>query len=359
MRFGRLLAILVVVGGCGDGPAPAVTSDAGPLPVVDGGPAHDARARDAQLDDDAAAPDAGVIDAGMPDAGFVGAAMLSETGLYADIATRTLAAGVTEYAVRYELWSDGAAKRRFVFVPAAGIIDTSDPDRWRFPVGTRAWKEFHRDGVLVETRLLEKHAGGWTRVAYVWLDDESDAVAVPEGRSDARGTDHDVPAIDDCIDCHRGAVDDLLGVSALQLAQPEGPDLLERLAAEGRLSHALPVEPEVPGDDVERQALGYMHANCGHCHNEDHPLAAHRALRLFVPVGALAPEDTPAYRTALGSRASHTIEGTSINVVAGFPDRSQLYVRMHLRDERAMPPVGTELEDLAGAAAIRAWILAL
>ncbi|MFN7134819.1 MAG: hypothetical protein ACK4N5_22255 [Myxococcales bacterium] len=48
-------------------------------------------------------------DAGQP---LTGPERLSETGLYADFAARSLAPGVFEFTPRFELWSDGAEKRR-------------------------------------------------------------------------------------------------------------------------------------------------------------------------------------------------------------------------------------------------------
>src|SRR5262245_30688341 len=81
---------------------------------------------------------------------------LSETGLFADVARESLAPDIIAYAPRFQLWSDGADKRRWLWLPPGARIDTSDMDSWVFPVGTKFWKEFTRDGVRVETRLLEK-----------------------------------------------------------------------------------------------------------------------------------------------------------------------------------------------------------
>src|SRR5205814_165387 len=122
-----------------------------------------------------AADGSAAVDAGRPaDAKPVwdmtpvpGPLRLSESGLYSDFASRTLAPRVIEYTPRYELWSDGATKRRFLLLPAGAKIDTSDMDNWAFPVGTKLWKEFRRDGFLVETRLLQKvydNPGGWYEV---------------------------------------------------------------------------------------------------------------------------------------------------------------------------------------------------
>src|SRR5262245_54168229 len=52
---------------------------------------------------------------------------LSATGLYADIATKELAAYAQPFAPQFLLWSDGADKQRWVYLPECeGTIDTTD-----------------------------------------------------------------------------------------------------------------------------------------------------------------------------------------------------------------------------------------
>src|SRR3954451_12548637 len=82
---------------------------------------------------------------------------LSDTGLFADPQNERLGPGVVAYRPQFELWSDGASKRRWIFVPEGARIDSTDMDAWLFPPGTKLWKEFTRDGVRVETRLLYKY----------------------------------------------------------------------------------------------------------------------------------------------------------------------------------------------------------
>src|SRR6187402_3555279 len=65
------------------------------------------------------------------------------TGLYSDWQERTLRCGVRPYAPAHELWADGAAKQRYVWLPPESSIDVSDPDDWDYPIGTRFWKEFY------------------------------------------------------------------------------------------------------------------------------------------------------------------------------------------------------------------------
>ena len=96
--------------------------------------------------------------------------------LYANVATKELAAGIRAYAPAVPLWSDNASKGRWISLPPGTTIDRSDPTEWIFPVGTKVWKEFSRDGIRVETRLFQKvQAGFWVRATYAWNADDTDA----------------------------------------------------------------------------------------------------------------------------------------------------------------------------------------
>ena len=286
-------------------------------------------------------------------------ARLSETGLFADVASEALAPGVRPFRPQFELWSDGATKRRWLALPPGGRIDTSDLDSWVFPEGTRLWKEFSRDGVRVETRLLMKVGPGerdWADAAYLWSADQSDAVLALNGEENGLGTPHDVPNAADCQACHGGRRSHVLGFSAIQLAYDAEPGLLdlEGLVAEGLLTAPPRDVPRVPGDDTERAALGYLHANCAHCHNQQRP--EQQGARCFDPenevdfwlqVGRLdAPSDTPTYRTSFDRC-----------VEPGDPDESRL---LHLVSRREgglwMPPLATEEVDRDGVALLRRWM---
>jgi hypothetical protein len=315
---------------------------------------------------DAASP---VPDVFVPPEDAGRAQRLADTGLYADPATETLAADVMAYRAKFELWSDGATKRRFLYVPPGTTIDTTDMGQWTFPVGTKAWKEFSRDGTRVETRLIEKRSDGWFPVAFVWNAEQTEAVATPLGEDNALGTEHDVPDQNDCRACHDGGSDFLLGVSAIQLSHDTSmltPDeraalgtTLADLDAAGLLS-APPAASgySPPGDETAQQALGVLHANCGHCHN---PAAfawdkSDLELRLTLPT-LDAVENTPAYVSAVNVATSTTIDGAPVRIDPGFPDRSAVYVRMASRDPvLAMPTIASERVDTVGSQAVSLWI---
>jgi mono/diheme cytochrome c family protein len=292
--------------------------------------------------------------------------LLSQTGLYADIAAKTVAAYAEPFTPRFELWSDAADKSRWVYLPECGVIDTSDMDDWSLPVGTRLWKEFVVDGMRVETRLVERVGTGpndFLFAAYVWNDDETEATIAPDGVPDARGTTHDVPDAVACRQCHGsdteggGRPSRALGFSALQL----GNETLDDLMADGVLTDAPQGPYEAPGSAAEAAALGYLHANCGNCHNATVDAAEPIDLDLWVSVDDESVEDTGAYRTAVG--VPNTVfndQHVTARIEPGVPDQSAVVFRMGQRGNTAqMPPVATEVMDGAGLDVVVSWIEAM
>lgn len=291
---------------------------------------------------------------------------LSKTGLYAasssgeTLSRRPLAAGVVGYAPQFELWADGATKRRWIYLPDDGKIDTSDPNDWRFPEGTKIWKEFARDGKALETRLMYKAGPSddeWAFAAYVWSEHGNEATLSLDGANDVLGTSHDVPSASACWGCHGGTHGRVLGFGAVQLSHSPsgvGPNLTTLVASE-KLSH--PIEPVVlPGTALDQRALGYLHANCGSCHNQARPPAGElrcydprRDLDLSLRVEQLGSvQETGAYRTALGK-----------SLFPSDPDESSLVTRCERRYFRHMPPLGTEQVDAEGVALLRQWVASL
>jgi mono/diheme cytochrome c family protein len=176
--------------------------------------------------------------------------------------------GVRTFEPRFALWSDGAAKRRWIALPPGAQVDASQPDAWRFPAGTRLWKEFSVDGRPVETRHFMLGADGrWEFASYVW--DGADAVKAPaRGQALALpgGRRYEVPSTGDCITCHAGARSPVLGFAALQLG-PAVPALLrDGLLKNAPLSWAAQAPDFIAAGPAEQAARGYLHANCGHCH---------------------------------------------------------------------------------------------
>jgi hypothetical protein len=286
---------------------------------------------------------------------------------------------VLAFSPQYPLWSDGTRKRRWIRLPAGTSIDASRIDAWEFPAGTTLWKEFATDRP-VETRMIERLAdGSWRFSTYVWNADGSDAtLAADDGAvvatAGAPGGRYTVPSRSDCLACHEGGAVPVLGFSALQLsADPDplaphadrsgaGSVDLKSLAARGWLRNipatALASPPRIAGRSaVERAALGYLHGNCGHCHNA---VGALTGIEL-----ALAQQADPAARSAertveslLGHSSRFRAHGSAATErIASSGGDSVLTLRMKSGNPLArMPPLGVQVIDEQGVALIERWI---
>lgn len=236
----------------------------------------------------------------------------------------TLRTEAVAFTPRYPLWSDGMSKRRWLYLPPGTSIDKSDPDAWEFPRGTRAWKEFSRDGMPVETRLIERLAdGSWRYVTYAWNAGGTEATLASDDGIPERG----IPSRADCLACHEGAPVPILGYSAVQLST------------------------ELPA------ALGYLHANCGHCHND----SALPALDLVLAQQAsdTAKSAARTYASLVGRSSRFRPHGAAAaqRVVPGHPEQSILVSRMKSSDALTrMPPLGVSIVDASGVAVISRWI---
>jgi len=307
---------------------------------------------------------------------------LADTGLFLP-GSSTVRAEHLLFSPKYPLWSDGATKRRWLSLPHGTFIDAARPDAWEFPRGTRLWKEFAFAGRKVETRFIERLPdGSWRFAAYVWNEAGSEAVLAPAAGfaalpvEQAPGGRYAIPAEADCRSCHEGAAVPVLGAGALQLSPDRDPlaphaetpetagiDLRD-LIARGWLRY-LPAQllshpPRiVTASAVERAALGYLHANCGHCHNNGgSPAPVGLELAHETALGAASTERTLASMLGAKSRfRSSTRPDATQLVMPGNADVSVLALRMRSRNPYAqMPPLGTHFTDAEGFALIERWI---
>jgi hypothetical protein len=376
LRFCAFLAIAYAVAGC--------TMDSGPAPVGDGGDVNVDGAGDAGTTDVRGSADVGVdgedgaadadqsADAGDADGAAATPMLLSQTGLYADITSGTLGQGVLAYQPQFVLWADGATKKRWVKLPAGSQIDTSDMNFWNYPNGTKLFKEFTVGGLRVETRMiLKRSAGDWFMMAYKWNAAQTEAVAVPNGELNASGTTHDIPSKQDCTTCHEGMTDRVLGFTAVQLSHSLPGLNLDQIVAQGWLTNppASGTKFLVPGNAVDQAALGYLHANCGLCHN-----SRSKVFALSVKVDVWLQVDkmntvaqTPTYMTLVGQATTGNISHLALRVAPGNPMASAVHELMALRaaagdagaadSMRQMPPLASKVPDTdGGLAQIDTWI---
>lgn len=372
-------------------PDTKIDADAGAADVKDA--SADARADTGDAGGDVIDASSEELDAGVGNDGDATASgppdppdTLSATGLYSDIGSLTLASDVREYAPTYVLWSDGAVKTRWIKLPAGTQIDTSDMDHWSFPVGTKFWKEFRFGGNRVETRFINRWGPGeddFIYAAYEWSAANPPLVPV-YGEPNALDAGHDIPSRINCTNCHGYLKEHVLGFGAIQLT-PRTPDAdggadandgggaeagadagstslitIQKLSAEGLLTVPSSSGFHVPGTPVEERALGYLHANCGNCHNDTGVLLpAPFAMRVLV--GATTVDQTGAYQTAVNQNVAEFIHSSNPDVVYRIegqnPTASCVVYRMSQRGNHdQMPPIATILPDPTGIDTVSQWI---
>ncbi|MBS2016115.1 MAG: hypothetical protein JST00_24755 [Deltaproteobacteria bacterium] len=306
------------------------------------------------------------------------------TGLYADFEKKTVADDAKPYKPALEFWSDAADKSRFLRLPAGGKIDISDFDEWTFPNGTRVWKEFRIGGKRIETRLYLKEKDSWRHTSYRWNDAETDAVRKDSGDTITFSgrPPYEMPNTGQCDVCHSGRREPLLGIDAVSLGLPGALGVtLASLAAEGKLSKTPPVTsftlPENAGGKAA-PALGWLHANCGSCHNANPGAAAMFTLfRTLLRASDLAPPDggavtvegLDAYKTAVNVTSSKQDEDAGVpyvRIVPGDPGKSLVAIMSGRRvavneqpNQTQMPPLVTRMVDTAGHKLLTDWISAI
>jgi hypothetical protein len=307
---------------------------------------------------------------------------LRDTKLFVAGSTRVVRPEILPYSPQYPLWSDGASKRRWILLPPGSAIDASKADAWEFPTGTRLWKEFSHGGRPIETRYIERQAdGSWRFAAYVWNADGSDATLAPiEGArlrvDSAPGGTYVIPSQSDCRVCHEAAAAPVLGVGALQLspdrdplaphaepARPEHVDLAGLIARD--MVRGLPQRfvrnpPRIAATTpAARAALGYLHGNCGHCHNSAGPLASLELALAYELEGGRA--GSPAALDSTVGRPSRfrprENDAVAQRIAPGTPGGGVLAMRMKSRNPLTqMPPLGTRVPDAEAISLIERWI---
>ena len=287
-------------------------------------------------------------------------AELACTGLYADFETKTVSKTARLYAPAVSFWSDGYEKSRWIELPEGVPIDATNMDEWKFPTGTKVWKEFRFGERKVETRLLWKvKADRWVQAAYVWSEDGSAATRGEGQTLTIAGAKYHVPSGIECNDCHKGRADTLLGFEAISLAQPAATGMtLAVLARESRITPppsrtTLSLDP----------GIGVLHVNCGvSCHNASPAANGHEStLRLRVAFDEAANEPIGSWQMLSSSvGVPATLPGWSgaLRIARGAPDKSVIVQSMKVRGTGQMPPNALEV-DFTGIAAVEAFVRSL
>ena len=299
-------------------------------------------------------------------------------GLYTNHDQSQVSQDVMPYMPGIVLWSDGAEKHRYLYLPPGTQIDTSNMDVWQFPVGTKVFKEFRLQGTLVETRAMSKRdAATWDVGTYVWGSDGASATLNTDTKGTVLPSGYEIPGVKDCDKCHHGGADRLLGVEAIALALPQTQGLpLSELVNRGLVSPPPPTTTIALPEDATGKAadaIGYLHMNCGvSCHsnrglgNDTGLLMRLRADEIW-PLTPGTPSAT-AQQTDIYAKSVNSAPTTgavadhfpgTVRISPGSRDSSLIWLLPHRRDQYQMPPLVSHVVDEAGTKMIADWIDAL
>lgn len=282
---------------------------------------------------------------------------LSETGLFSTQEAPIL------YNPQFPLWSDGAKKRRWIFLPQDKKITISKNDTWLFPVGTKLWKEFSlpvegtQTWKKVETRYIEKTEKGWIFAVYLWDKENKKAKLAPlKGIPNywplAGGKKYSIPDRAACLNCHNALQDRVLGFNALQLSSARDPKIsgpTVKTLIENNLIDlkedrppTMAYDPQLPQES--KKAFDYIQANCTYCHN---PKGAAHFTGLHLQADSLGQDDVlalrPYYANTVGVptllfNIPQVPGGVSYQIYPGSLEKSAFYFRMKQNGPLRMPP---------------------
>ena len=311
--------------------------------------------------------------------------VLSATSCFTDVAAGAPAADLIPFGVNSPLWTDGAAKARYVVLPPGEVVTRLPDGTLAFPVGTVLVKEFamlmddRRPSSFrrLEMRFVVRGASDWGFFTYRYEADGEDARLLTTGADEdlrvrragvVEEFPYHFPSRAECVTCHSAATERALGFRIDQLngvfnytgvienqlvalhsvgvfAGLDVPDGEELDPA----AYPAMVDPTNEGEEPEARARAYLHANCSHCHR---------------PLGQSSPALTLDMRiersladTHLCDEAQFFAPAGTLRIAPGDPDRSFVVQRMESTDPlRRMPPLGRTLPDYAGGVrAVRLW----
>ncbi|QFT77174.1 SO2930 family diheme c-type cytochrome [Erythrobacter sp. THAF29] len=275
------------------------------------------------------------------------------------------APGVVPYELNTPLYSDGADKLRYIYLPDGEQLVAVGDGLLQFPVGSAIIKTFaFGEGAnqrFIETRVLLHRPDGWLALPYRWNDEQTEArlalagARLPITRPDGSEISYRVPNKNQCKTCHSMDGEVIpIGPKARNLSK----EWLAQMVEAGRLSEVPAGSDSMPdwavreGADTAALARAYLDVNCAHCHQPGGG-ASNSGLDLRWE------QDEP---HALGIRkppvaAGRGAGGHKVSIAPGDPDASILVYRMDSAEPGiAMPELGKSTVDEEGVAVVRKWI---
>ena len=292
--------------------------------------------------------------------------------------------GVVPYDLNTPLFSDYAAKYRFVWMPPGTSAQYREDGPFEFPVGTVLAKTFAFpvDGQgsekLIETRLLVHAKNGWVGLPYIWNEQQDEAILqmVPDPvavkYTDKTGRRRDftyvIPNANECHECHDNNKMMLpIGPKARNLNK----DYTYEEGQENQLSHwarigylqGMPRDKALPqvarwddanSETVEQRVRAYLDNNCAHCHQPGGQ-AGYTGVDFRVTRNGIAQLGLCESPNSAGQ-----VGALRYDLVPGRPDQSIIIYRLESTAPKvSMPPLSRDVVHEEGVKLLRQWIASL
>ncbi len=313
--------------------------------------------------------------------------LLSQTGVFTNLATLAPAPELLPYTVNSPLWSDGAAKTRWIALATNTFVTFATNGEWTFPNGTVFVKHFAlatndtnpAQLKRLETRLLVIGTNGLVYGAsYKWRPDNSDADLVLTLTNEnisittATGTRSQTwsyPGRQDCLTCHTIPSGGVLGVKTRQLngdgSYPATGVTDNQLRTWNHIGlFSTPINEAAitnftklvsvsdTSTTLATRVRSYLDANCAQCHRPGGGVQANFDARF----------DTPLANQGIIYGVVQNSQGISNALVIAPVDLS--HSLLYLRDNNVgtplqMPPLAKNVIDTNYIAVLSAWITSL
>jgi uncharacterized repeat protein (TIGR03806 family) len=340
---------------------------------------------------------------------------LSASGLFRSVKGHVMEPALIPYSVNAVLWSDGAAKERWLGLPDGGKIEYTTAKSWTFPEQTVIVKSFFLEAEQgnpasrrwIETRFLTKQESEWHGYSYAWNDEQTEGhlvegkgsdreftLRVPKSPEYPEGVKKQLwhyPSRTECMVCHSRAANWVLGLSELQMnkvhdyggvkenqlvvferlglfkginwaAAARGPakdkDIAPRGQREPVSSSLLAAAPEKlkklvdPYDKTADLSLRARSYLHSNC-AQCHVQAGGGNAQMELEF--TQPLEKMRLIDAKPQHDTYGIAGAAL-VVPGHPEQSMLLHRLSHRGPGHMPPLATRHVDRAAVEMMRQWI---
>jgi hypothetical protein len=286
---------------------------------------------------------------------------LSQTDLFADVATLELKPGLISFELNAPIWLPGVSVERWLRLPKGKRIHLGTNGDLALPSASVLIQHFIAAGRRLETHVYWcRDSNCYRAAAYRWNDAGGDAALVEDGEVIAIGSKRHwfSPGTEECLRAETAVSGFVLQLNTRQINRAtlrhwNELGILEpklRSSALETLDQLEPLSNEHAS--LELRVRSWLDANCAVCHQPGGPSRGLFDARFSTPLNDQRLINGELVAGDLG------ISGARV-IVPGSPEKSILYQRLKRTDFFRMPPVSVNDEASPVLPILAQWIRSL